>query len=204
MNGKIDWLRGRLIANFKAWRTSGISNVTERCARAVNVITGYNVCERLRESVRQHDTGLSRLKSDLTEARIRYRRAVAERSACQKEINGLLQRKSGWQDAELTRFTELYRREMQLEQDEFESKAENEVLEKKVDQAHQDLINAMRERYQEEQLWSDKIRRTSTFGTFGLMFVNFLLFFVLQVYIEPRKRRRLVNEVISAMEEHRK
>lgn len=89
---------------------------------------------------------------------------------------------------------------MQLEQDEYESKAENEVLEKKVDQAHQDLINAMRERYQEEQLWSDKIRRTSTFGTFGLMFVNFLLFLVLQMYIEPRKRRRLVNEVIAAME----
>ena len=55
-----------------------------------------------------------------------------KRFACQKEINGLLQRKSGWQDAELTRFTELYRREMQLEQEEYESKAENEVLEKKV------------------------------------------------------------------------
>lgn len=203
MKTKIDWLRSRLIAQINAWKSSRISTAAESMSRAINVITGYDVCERLRESVRHYDQGLLCLKSELGEARVRYRRAVAERSACQKEINGLLQRKSGWQDAELTRFTELYRREIQLEQDEYESKAENEVLEKKVDQAHQHLINAMRERYQEEQLWSDKIRRTSTFGTFGLMLVNFFLFLILQLFIEPRKRRRLVNEVIAAMEERK-
>src|SRR5205823_4518096 len=97
-------------------------------------------------------------------------------------------------------FTELYRREMSLDQKEFETKIGNEILEKQVDQAHQDLINAMRERNQEEQLWSDKIRRASTFGTFGLMCLNVLLFLVLQLWIEPRKRRKLVNEVVSGLD----
>lgn len=192
-------LRNRVIAQLSSIKLPLIS--AQSISRTVNIITGYDVCEKLRESVRENDQSLSKLKYELNEARIRYRRAVSERSSCQKEINGLLQRKSGWQDSELTRFTELYRREMQLEQEEYESKTHNEVLEKKVDQAHQDLINAMRERYQEEQLWSDKIRRTSTFGTFGLMALNFLLFLILQTYIEPKKRRRLVDEVKAALKQ---
>ncbi|RYC59721.1 hypothetical protein CHU98_g6489 [Xylaria longipes] len=48
-------------------------------------------------------------------------------------------------------------------------------------------------RYHEEQIWSDKIRRMSTWGTWGLMSVNILLFLVLQFGAEPWRRQRLVR-----------
>jgi len=48
-------------------------------------------------------------------------------------------------------------------------------------------------RYHEEQIWSDKIRRASTWGTFALMGVNVLLFVVVQVGLEPWRRGRLVR-----------
>lgn len=48
-------------------------------------------------------------------------------------------------------------------------------------------------RYHEEQIWSDKIRRASTWGTFALMGVNVLLFVVVQVGLEPWRRKRLVK-----------
>jgi len=48
-------------------------------------------------------------------------------------------------------------------------------------------------RYHEEQIWSDKIRRASTWGTFALMGVNVLLFVVVQVGLEPWRRKRLVR-----------
>ena len=48
-------------------------------------------------------------------------------------------------------------------------------------------------RYHEEQIWSDKIRRASTWGTFALMGVNVLLFIVVQVGFEPWRRKRLVR-----------
>jgi len=48
-------------------------------------------------------------------------------------------------------------------------------------------------RYHEEQIWSDKIRRASTWGTFALMGVNVLLFVVVQVGFEPWRRKRLVR-----------
>jgi len=48
-------------------------------------------------------------------------------------------------------------------------------------------------RYHEEQIWSDKIRRASTWGTFALMGVNVVLFIVVQIGFEPWRRKRLVR-----------
>jgi Fe2+ transport system protein B len=166
----------------------------------LNTLTGYDICERLRRQVIKTDQELEELRQKLRDSRRSYFRAITDRSHCQKEINGLLQRKNTWSDHELNRFTELYRNEMRLEQEESAAKSENDHLEKVVDDAHQRLINAMRERYQEEQTWSDKVRRISTFGTFGLMFVNFLLFLALQLWVEPRKRRLLVSQFEAVLE----
>ena len=186
---------GRLFSGLRD-RLGTIQSPTD----ALNMLTGYDVCERLRQQVITSDRELETLRGRLRDSRKLYYRSITDRSTCQKEINGLLQRKSTWTDAELNRFTELYRSEIRLEQDEQAAKAENDYLEKVVDDAHQRLINAMRERYQEEQTWSDKIRRISTFGTVGLMVINFLLFLVLQTVIEPRKRRRFVRQFEEALE----
>lgn len=59
-------------------------------------------------------------------------------------------------------------------------------------------------RYHEEQIWSDKIRRMSTWGTWGLMGMNVLLFLIFQIGVEPWRRRRLVKgfeeKVVKALE----
>lgn len=64
------------------------------------------------------------------------------------------------------------------------------------------LISA---RYHEEQIWSDKIRRASTWGTWVLMGFNMFLFLVVQLGLEPWKRKRLVgsfeDKVKSALED---
>jgi DNA primase large subunit len=49
------------------------------------------------------------------------------------------------------------------------------------------------DRYHEEQIWSDKIRRASTWGTFALMGINVALFVVVQIGLEPWRRKRLVR-----------
>lgn len=62
-------------------------------------------------------------------------------------------------------------------------------------------------RYHEEQVWSDKIRRMSTWGTWGLMGVNVLLFLIFQIAVEPWRRKRLVKgfeeKVIEAIEKEK-
>jgi sensitive to high expression protein 9, mitochondrial len=55
------------------------------------------------------------------------------------------------------------------------------------------VLGGVNGRYHEEQIWSDKIRRASTWGTFALMGVNVLLFVVVQIGLEPWRRKRLVK-----------
>jgi sensitive to high expression protein 9 len=55
--------------------------------------------------------------------------------------------------------------------------------------------------YHEEQIWSDTIRRNSTWVTFGLMGVNILLLLVTVGVAEPWRRKRMVGEIKAALEE---
>ena len=58
-----------------------------------------------------------------------------------------------------------------------------------------------RMQYHEEQIWSDTIRRNSTWVTFGLMGVNILLLLVTMGVVEPWRRKRMVREIKAALEE---
>lgn len=76
--------------------------------------------------------------------------------------------------------------------------------ERKAEEAAEKLSKSILARYHEEQIWSDKIRRMSTWGTWGLMGVNVLLFLVFQIGVEPWRRKRLVKgfeeKVMEALE----
>lgn len=82
------------------------------------------------------------------------------------------------------------------------SKAEREAEESAAQ-----LSKGILSRYHEEQVWSDKIRRMSTWGTWGLMGMNILLFLVFQIAVEPWRRKRLVkgfeDKVIEAIEKEK-
>jgi sensitive to high expression protein 9 len=65
--------------------------------------------------------------------------------------------------------------------------------ERESEHAASELSKTILSRYHEEQIWSDKIRRMSTWGTWGLMGVNILLFLVFQLGLEPWRRQRLVR-----------
>lgn len=55
-------------------------------------------------------------------------------------------------------------------------------------------------RYNEEQLWSDKMRALSTYVSAGLVGINTLLLMVSVLVIEPYKRSRLTEQVVQRLE----
>lgn len=111
----------------------------------------------------------------------------------QREVNELLQRKHAWSPADLERFTHLYRNDHANEVAESESQEAFSAAEREAEEAAANLSKSILSRYHEEQIWSDKIRRMSTWGTWGLMGVNVLLFLIFQIAVEPWRRRRLVK-----------
>ncbi|KAI9842588.1 MAG: sensitivity to high expression protein she9 [Sclerophora amabilis] len=162
-------------------------------SKRLNDLTGYTPIESLKNSITTQESHISTMRGQLRAAKSSYQDAISRRSTSQREVNSLLQRKHAWSSADLERFTSLYRNDHANEQAEAAAGEELAKVESEVEKAREELGKNILRRYHEEQVWSDKIRRMSTWGTWGLMGVNVLLFLVFQVGVEPWRRRRLVN-----------
>ena len=118
---------------------------------------------------------------------------MQKRSDSQREVNSLLERKSTWTDADVSRFTVLVRQDHALEQAEGRAKAGVARTEDGVEREFSALMRAILARYHEEQVWSDKIRSVATYGQLAVLGANVLVFVLAIVLVEPWKRRRLMQ-----------
>lgn len=178
-----------------------------RASQRVNDLTGYSDIETLKLRVTGLEDALGAAQERLHAARSSYKARVAERAATQREVTTLLARQKTWTPADFERFTSLYRDDYDLEAAVAAGARELEDAERDAERLGRDLSAAILARYHEEQIWSDKIRRMSTWGTWGLMGVNVLLFLVFQFGAEPWRRARLVKgfeeKVSEALEKQR-
>ncbi|SCU88599.1 LANO_0D02564g1_1 [Lachancea nothofagi CBS 11611] len=161
--------------------------------RALNDVTGYSSIQKLRKSIELMERQLETTKLDVRNSKLLYNAAIEVRAKSQSEVSELLQRKNSWSPQDLERFTLLYKDDSLNSKREEEAKNRLQEVEAREEELSDSLYRAILTRYHEEQIWSDKIRRTSTWGTFILMGMNILLFLVFQLLLEPWKRRRLVG-----------
>lgn len=54
-------------------------------------------------------------------------------------------------------------------------------------------MRAILARYHEEQVWSDKIRSASTYGSLAVLGVNLVVFIIAIIVVEPWKRKKLAQ-----------
>ncbi|KAI8321249.1 mitochondrial distribution and morphology family 33, partial [Martensiomyces pterosporus] len=163
--------------------------------KALNQTTGYDRIADLKSQVDTAGQQFKQARHDLDQIKGKHARTIQNRLANQREINSLLQRKHLWGEDDVARFTGLYRDEHQAEMSERSASRELKETEALVDRRYDELVGAIRERYHEEQIWSDKIRRASTYGTWAVLFMNILALFMAQAIFEPRKRRKIVAGV---------
>ncbi len=175
-------------------------------SQRLNDLTGYSGIEALKRSIEAQEAFVQQARAAVRAAKKAYSSAIAQRSASQREVNELLQRKHAWSSQDLERFTALYRSDHANEQAEMKAGETLAAAERTAEEAAAKLSKSILARYHEEQIWSDKIRRMSTWGTWGLMGMNILLFVVFQIAVEPWRRKRLVNgfeeKVREAMEKN--
>lgn len=169
--------------------------------RALNDVTGYSAIEKLKKSIDELENELKTAKDNVKSCKELYTIAIQRRSTLQKEMNDLLTRKHNWSSQDLERFTELYRNDHANEQEEITAEANLNKVESQVDAIQVRLTQLILTRYHEEQIWSDKIRRASTWGTWILMGINIFLFMVATFFVEPWKRRRMVGSFEDKMKQ---
>ncbi|RHZ59458.1 putative mitochondrion biogenesis protein (She9) [Aspergillus thermomutatus] len=198
--------RSQLSKQFTGMMDNLQSNIFVAGQR-LNDLTGYSAIEALKKDIQLQEERLRAARLRVREAKDAYAAAINRRSASQREVNELLQRKHAWSAADLERFTHLYRNDHTNEVAEMETQDALSAAERESEEAAAQLSKSILSRYHEEQVWSDKIRRMSTWGTWGLMGVNVLLFLIFQIAVEPWRRKRLVKgfeeKVIEAIEKEK-
>jgi sensitive to high expression protein 9, mitochondrial len=162
-------------------------------SQRINDLTGYSGIEALKTRISALESRVQDAQEAVRSARITYKTTVADRASTQREVTTLLARKDSWTPSDLERFTALYRMDHSNEQAVQEAATKLADAEREAEHSASKLSSSILSRYHEEQIWSDKIRRMSTWGTWGLMGVNVLLFLVFQFGFEPWRRRRLVH-----------
>lgn len=162
-------------------------------SRAFNDVTGYSSIQDLRKRIIELETNLNDKKEQVKRCKAEYNDSIQIRLQSQHEVNELLTRKNSWNAKDLDRFTQLYKDDTINARKVDQLKDKLRDLETEADQINDKLYKSILTRYHEEQIWSDKIRSTSTWGTFTLMGINICLFLILQLLLEPWKRRKLTR-----------
>lgn len=116
-------------------------------------------------------------------------------------MNDLLQRKSSWTDTDVSNFTSLVRSDHSFEQEEARTKSRVAETEDAVDREFSELMRTILARYHEEQVWSDKVRSASTYGSLAVLGVNLVVFIMAIIVVEPWKRKRLAQTFEKKVEE---
>lgn len=70
-----------------------------------------------------------------------------------------------------------------------------------VEREFTELMRVILNRYHEEQVWSDKIRSASTYGSLTVLGLNMFIFILAIIVVEPWKRRRLAATFEKKLEE---
>ncbi|TFK40695.1 Mdm33 family-domain-containing protein [Crucibulum laeve] len=176
--------------------TASTKTTFSQLGSQLNEVTGYKEIEALKREER-----IQAARQAARDAKTAYEQAVIQRSNSQREVNDLLQRKSLWTDSDVGRFTSLVRQDHLYEQEETRAKAAVDETEDAVEREFSKLMRVILARYHEEQVWSDKIRSASTYGSLAALGLNLLVFVMAIIVVEPWKRRRLAQTFEKKIEE---
>ncbi|KAL9083435.1 MAG: hypothetical protein Q9159_005786 [Coniocarpon cinnabarinum] len=179
-----------------------ISSMT-RIAHTLNMYTGtdYTPIQSIRDRIQHQEHALRDRHEDVAATKIAHEDALNKQRLHQKEVVQLLERKHSWTDGDMERYMGLIRSEHSNERGVENAAREVTQAERSLEEARQGLERNERKMYHEEQIWSDTIRRNSTWITFGLMGVNMFLLLTQVVLLEPWRRKRLIKEMRTALDE---
>lgn len=168
----------------------------------VNTYTGtdYSGVEALRREIKDQEKLVRARRAAIITAKHTLDHATSQQATAQKEVVALLERKHSWSASDLERYMSLIRSEHVNDQAVREAKEAVLEAESSLEEARTRLEKRERAQYHEEQIWSDTIRRNSTWVTFVLMGVNIFLLLLSLAILEPWRRRRMVREIKTALE----
>lgn len=198
----IEQQRWHLSRRFSTLMDSLLTKAT-LASQQINTYTGtdFSGIEALRTEIGTQENAVKAGHIAVSAQKDRHMEAHVKQASSQKEIVSLLERKSSWSPSDLERYMTLVRSEHLDEQAVQKAKEDLAAAERDLEDARALLERLERKQYHEEQIWSDTIRRNSTWVTIGLMGVNIFLLLAQIIFFEPYRRRKIVREMKEALDE---
>ncbi|KAF9561344.1 sensitive to high expression protein 9 [Agrocybe pediades] len=181
--------------------TAATKTTFSQLGSELNRVTGYEEIEALKKGVVEQEERISVARQAAREAKVAYEHAMVQRANSQREVNDLLARKNNWIESDIARFTNLVKQDHLREQEEARAKMAVDETEAAAEKEFSQLMRLILARYHEEQVWSDKIRSASTYGSMAALALNMLVFIMAIVVVEPWKRKRLAQTFERKIEE---
>ena len=165
--------------------------LVERLTILYNESSGEKELSSLKDAVSAASRQFDKAVQAVHAARHAVDVATSSYDAINKDHNALLMRRESWDGNDAMKFADLTveetaARKALVEAREALRRAEDEVSVKQVN-----YIDAMRKRYHEEQIWQDKWRVLGTYGTWGLIGLNTVIFIGGQIFHFRREAGRL-------------
>jgi len=158
---------------------------------AWNEHSGTHEISKLKELVHN-----SSLKFDKQQRLVAYARKAVDHALSawedsQIKHSQLMQVRNKWTPAQAMEFAKLLEKEVQVRSN--LEQAKKDLAEKETHQSKLqiDYMNNLRKRYHEEQIWTDRWRILSTYGTWGLIALNSVVFLISQYLFRLREQQRM-------------
>ena len=171
--------------------------------------SGTHEIINLKRQVNQASARFDQQQSKVLRARKTLEQALEQWEGVQAQHTTLLQTRERWTPSHAKEFAGVLEREVE-KRGALET-AKKDLAEQEAAQLKSlnDYMDQLRRRYQEEQLWQDKWRIYSTYGTWGLIVLNSVVFLAGQLFHRMRENRRLddMKELILHLvqeQDHRK
>lgn len=152
----------------------------------------------LKEQVSQSSQKFDEKQRQVVEARNGLENALKAWEDSQSQHTRLLQVRDKWSPTQAQDFATLVQTEVRIRNDLEQAKQNLSEQESQQASAQMEYMNDLRRRYHEEQIWQDKWRVMSTFGTWGLIILNSFVFLISQYLYRTRETNR-IKEIESLL-----
>ncbi|KAK1732643.1 sensitive to high expression protein 9 [Skeletonema marinoi] len=167
------------------------SSKLDHWLEAWNEHSGTHEISKLKELVHNSSLKFDKQQRLVADARKAVDHALSAWEDSQIKHAQLMQVREKWTPAQALEFAKLLEKEVQVRSN--LEQAKKDLAEKETHQSKLqiDYMNNLRKRYHEEQIWTDKWRILSTYGTWGLIALNSVVFLISQYLFRVRERSRM-------------
>jgi sensitive to high expression protein 9 len=156
-----------------------------------NEHSGTHEISKLKDIVNHSSLQFDNQQRLVTEARKAVDTALSAWEQSQTQHSQLLSSRDKWTSTQAIQFAKLLENEVQIRTNLEVAKSDLSNKEIQLSKYQMEYMNNLRKRYHEEQVWTDKWRILSTYGTWGLIGLNSIVFLVSQYMFRQREIQRM-------------